>query len=262
MWGKTIAFLILFILAFGLIVSWIPDSFTDATIQDSEAFGAITAANLIVYENQGADNMAFGYSSYDDGPDPPNWNISLAEGEYLDVAWTFSPLYGTRYISLTHVGTTWLGFKYIVDFMEVSYVDGASVDEGVYPHALGITKANLETAWSSETNSSAFTAKCTHASVSIVFKPPSGYTDIGESFDGEELWYAVSYGWNSESTGFNIMIFITNLLTFQGIGVGVPGQLGSFIDAVISTLFYIAIAVVAYVIITSVIPLIPGAPDT
>jgi hypothetical protein len=255
MWGKTLAFVILFILAFGLIVAIIPDSFHGVEVQESDAFEAITASSLIVFENQGADNMTYPYSSYDDGPDPPNWNISLAEGEYLDVGWTVSPLFGNKYIGLTHVGTTWLGVKSTIDIMKVD-------DDGAYPFSSGLTRSNLITGWDSETNSSAYTAKCEHASVSIVFKPAEGYDTISASWDAGELWYAISYGWNTEDAGFNIMSFVVRLLTFQGVGIGVPGQLGSMIDAIISTLFYIAIAVVAYVVITSVIPFIPGVGNS
>jgi hypothetical protein len=263
MWGRTLALIIIFILAFGVLIAWIPDSFApDYTIQDSEAVSAISAANLIIYANQGADNMTHGYDSYDDGPSAPDWNVSgLADGEYILVKWLQAP-FGGWYVSLTHVGTNWLGFKTTIDLLEFSYTDGSLVDNGGFPFQTGITKSNLETAWSSTSNSSAFTAKCDHVTVSIVFKPDEGYDDIGESFDDGYLWYAISYEWNAEDTGFNVMSLVIKLLSFQGIGLGVPGPFGAFLDALLSAFFYLAIIIVAYVVITAVIPFISGVPDS
>jgi hypothetical protein len=261
MWGKTLAFIILFILVFGIIVAWIPDTFyTGDTFQDSATLEALNAASLIIYSNTGTDNMTQGYSSVEDGPSPPNWNVSLPDGEYLDVWWNQVGIYGTWVIELRHVHDVWYGGYGMIDTLQYHYTDGTPVIE-YFLGSWGLQKTHLENAWDSTTNSSAFTASCDHITVSIIFKPDGGYTDIGEAFDAGYLWYGLSYEWNPDDTGFNVMSLLVNLLTFQGIGVGVPGALGGFIDSVVSALFYIAIAVVAYIIIASVIPLIPGPPD-
>lgn len=262
MWGKTLAFVILFILAFGLLVSMIPDDFiSDVEIQEQEALTALTAANLIIYDASGVDNMTRPYSSFTDGPTAPNWNVSLPDGEYLEVWWG-SNVFGDYAIEIRHVGTAWWGGPSQIDMCTFYFTDGSMAYGASWAPNKSIQKADLETAWSDDTNSSVFTAKCDHTSVSIVFKPDGGYTDIGEAYDNGYLWYALSYQWNPDDTGYNVMSLIVKLATFQGIGVGVPGALGSFIDAIISSLFYIAIAIVAYVVITAVIPFISGAPDT
>lgn len=262
MWGKTLAFIIIFILVFGVIVAWIPDVFvSDTEIQEAETLEALTAANLIIYSTTGSDNMTHGYSSFNDGPTAPDWNVSLPEGEYLEVWWG-SNVFGDYAIELRHVGTAWWGGPSQIDMCSFYYTDGLIAEGASWAPYKSLQKADLEAAWDSDSNSSVFTGRCEHTSISIVFKPDNGSTDIGEAYDAGYLWYGLSYEWNADDTGFNVMALLINILTFQGIGVGVPGIMGTFIDAVVSTLFYIAIAVVAYVIITAVIPFISGAPDT
>jgi hypothetical protein len=260
MWGKTLAFVILFILAFGLIMAMIPSSFLtgDETVQDQDVLTVLNAADLIVYSNSGSDTMNYQYSSLTDHPDAPQFNASLPEGEYCEIWWGVSgiPDVGTigKAIEIRHSKDWFWGFQMIENF-EISTQDGTKLGWWIF-------KNMLEDAWDSTTNSSAFYASCSGTSVSIVFKPVDPGETIGEAWDNDHLYYGLSYEWESDQTGFNVLSFIVDLLTFQGIGSGVPGIIGNFIDAMLSTLFWIAIAVVAYVIITAVIPFIPGVGDS
>jgi hypothetical protein len=264
MWGKTLAFVIIFILVFGIVVAWIPEYFgSTADIQDQTALTALSAADLIVYSTAGSDNMTYSYSSLTDAPGAPQWNTSLPDGEYLEVWW--GEEVGLPYLELRHVHTFLWGYQ-ITDTMHFQYSDGLDATSTLVIPGSGKTRYYLSedalvAGWDSESNSSKFTANCDHIAVSIMFQPASNYTSISESYEDGFLSYVLSYEWNPDDTGFNIMSLIVRLLTFQGVGVGVPGSLGNFIDVVISTLFYVAIAVVAYVVITAVIPFIPGPPD-
>lgn len=251
MWSRTLAWIIICIFVFGFLMTWIPDSFApDTSVQDVETLTAINAADLIVYQSAGSDNMTFSYSSLEDAPNPPQWNFSSAEDEYLEIWWADS---GYN-IQARHVYTTWIGYS-MRDALTWYYVSGEVANPSSPKLLQG---AHLAVAWNTETNSSAFTASCAHITISIVFMPDEGYTDVEEAFNDGVLWYAISYKWNADDTGFSVMSLLVKLLTFEGVGVGVPGELGSFIDILISTLFYIAIAVVAYVVITAIIPFVPG----
>jgi hypothetical protein len=262
-----------------VLLAWIPDTFSiDAEVQDEISVGEISANNLIVYANSGSDNMTIGdlytdegyftnvgYTSLEDAPDAPQYGAGLPGGEYLEVWWSFDGYVAAYYIELRHVSEWFLGYKHI-DYMDFYYADGgkASVDivriPGIGGSTIngGLTKDAVVSAWSADSNSSAFTASCDHASVSFVLKPGENETSISTAWDNGNLWYALSYEWDPNATGFNLMNVLTNLLLFQGVGIGVPGILGDFIDGVISAFFYIAIAVCAYSIITAVIPFIPG----
>lgn len=258
MWGKTLAFIVIFILVFGILVAWVPDYFSlGIETQDTEAQDEINAADLILYSNSGSDTMTYEYSSLTDHPDAPQFNSTFPEGEYLEVWWGISSIPDVgpigKNIELRHSKDWFWGFQMISNLV-FYFANGSTA--GIY-----INKDLLEQAWTSETNSSIFYATGDGVSVSIIFKPSTDVS-IGESWDNDELYYGLSYEWNPDATGFNVLALITKLLTFHGLGVGVPGILGNFIDVVLSTLFYIAICIIAYIIITSVIPLVPGAPDT
>lgn len=262
-WGTTLAFIVIFILAFSSLLAWIPDDFTpDYFVQDAEATEALIAANLIVYGNTGSDTTFTGYSSLNDAPSAPQWNVSV-EGEYLEVWFGDTAIVGYA-LELRHVTRVWGLYWKVNDMCQWYNLDGVKVSEvcsvGRDLISYYIPKDAVVDAWNSDKNMSAFSASCAHISVSIVLSFNDGsYDNIGEAYDAQEIGYAISYEWEPDDSGFAIMTMLIKLLSFQGVGVGVPGILGTLIDALISALFYIAIAVVAYIVITAIIPFIPGS---
>jgi len=253
--SKTIVFVIVALFTFSSLIIFLPAEFrsTGAFAQAPYVISTLSANDMIIYKNQGADNMTHGYSSLEDAPDAPQWNASLPEGEYLEVWWNQQTIYGIWVIQINHVHQEWFGWGY-KDQLTWYYKNGTQCQD-VWPFML--TRTNLVAAWDSETNSSVFTAKCAHASVSMFFKP-WGYDDIGESYDNEALQYGFSYEWNPDASGFAVLGLLTQVLTFQGVGLDIPGVFGGLVDGILGTFLWVVIAFVVYKIFTGLIPWLSG----
>jgi len=247
--------IILTLFVFSSLLAFIPIAFRiGIETQDPVVIETLSANNLIVYANQGMDDMTHEYSSLYDAPSPPQWNASLPTGEYLEIWWNQVTIYGTWVVKAKHVHTTWFGYGPVDDL--VWYYKNGTVCNSLWAERL--FDFNLVSAWDTETNSSVFTAKCNHISISLVFMPSEGYTDILESYDDGYLSYYFSYEWSEEASGFSILVLLGNLLTFQGVGLGIPGTFGSLLDSSISMFFYIGLAFIIYKIFTGLIPLVSG----
>jgi hypothetical protein len=258
---RNIVFVLILLIVFTGFIALIPAAFLPSDINSStvqaDSNEPFNANNLIVYTNTASDNMSRGYDSLKDAPDPPQWPAGTAEGEFLAVNWINGPpLAGL--ITIYHENTNWLGGHEIIDILSWYYSDGTPVPQVYGGTALGVDKANLESAWNEETNSSVFSVKCSHINVNIVFRPNGTYTDIGESYDADELSYYITWEWNQNATGFSIMTLIARVLTFQSISLGIPGNWGTFISSIFSTFVWLIIIYCAYRIIIAVIPFIPG----
>jgi ABC-type microcin C transport system permease subunit YejE len=110
MLSRTIVFTVLTLFVFSILMAFIPIEFvstsTGAYSQSAFVVTTLNANDVIVYKNQALDNMTHGYSSLEDAPDPPQWNVSLPTGEYLEVKWSQFPVGGAWAIELVHAFTT------------------------------------------------------------------------------------------------------------------------------------------------------------
>lgn len=251
------------IFVFALLMGFLPAAFktTGMSAQDALAVETIEANTLIVYSSQGSDTTFIGYTSLEDAPDPPQWNVS--ENNYVEVWLEGDVATIVNSLELRHVRWVFAWWA-IDDWLNWYYKDGTVASGSFTWWPSGrvmyyLPKESLIQAWDPKTHSSAFTAKCPHITVSIVFQyNETTYPDIGEAFIAGELSYAISYEWNPENTGFAILSVITRLFSFQGVGLGIPGAFGTLIDAIISMFFYIAVVFIAYKIFAGLIPWVSG----
>jgi hypothetical protein len=250
--GKTLVTVVIVLLVFGTLISFLPIEFRlDFTGQEPLVVEKLSAADLMVYANTGTDTMIFPYESTDTN----KWTMGLPDNEYVQIAWKTRPFPTPTSVSIWHVKEYWAGIS-IVDLIIVQNSYGIDVTRN------GITRSEMVDAWVEDIGASIFTASCSHVSLSIMFEPPEGYSTIGDAWDAGVINYYFTYEWDEEASGHAVVNLIVRLLTFQGIGVGIPGIIGGLVDSLISALLYIAIGWVAYKLIVGLIPFVSGGSGT
>jgi len=257
MLSRTITFIVMALFTFSVLNTLLPTDFrTSGSFTTSEiANYELSANNLFIYANQGTGNMTYPYSSL------PNWTGSgIPDGEYLEVWWGLSgvPDVGTigPCIELRHSQDWWWGYR-MIDNLNFYYKTGEQI--GPY-----LTYGHLINGWNTQTNSSAFTARCAHIQANIIFRPANqsygsfaDYPDYIEYTD-EPIWYALSFEWNEELTAFSILSTLTSILSFKGSSLSIPGPIGNAVNIILGTFFWIGVAYLLFRFIVAVVPFLGG----
>jgi hypothetical protein len=264
---------VLTLFVFSALLVFMPAAFrpTSVTSEGTSllAIEILTLNDIVVYQQSGDDETFHGYSSLYHAPDAPQWNVTGAGNDFVEVWFGEEPGFPGYVLELRHVTKQWLHWRQEC-YMQWYYPDGtvASTQIQIFQAYYTITINYLDreaivNAWNPSTASSAFTARCPHISTSIVLQfDPGKYDDIGEAYDAGEIIYVLSYEWAPENTGFAVLAVIGNLLTFRGLGLGLPGVFGLMVEGFISMTFYMGIIWVAYKIITGLIPFVSGGGGT
>jgi len=124
-----------------------------------------------------------------------------------------------------------------------------------------IVKYDLTERWDSELNGSLFWAECDHARLNVIFQPNGTYTDIGESWDNNELRVLTSFEIDFNATSMSAWTVLGRLLTFQSPHLGIPGVGGFLFNTLISGVFTVIVAILIIKVVQSMIPFIKGTDD-
>lgn len=218
--------------------------------QIAEEFSAL---DLTVYSSFGNDTMALGYTSYEDAPNPPQWETAIVD-RYLEVWYDYE--------SIPEVGGSFKAFEvrdtekrsFIVEYPYMLERCGLYI-EGEYV-GIFLTENYVETYGQSKNVT--VTAQGTYLRASILLKANGTYSSVYESWLNDVLDYSITYEIDFEAMKPSAFMLIGQLLTFQNPDFGLPDILENTIGYALSLGIWLVIALIAYTIITKLIPTIQG----
>jgi len=256
MLSKATVFVFVFLGVWALLVGLIPTDFITAgfnpTYREMELAEKFSMANVTQYADAGNDFMTFSYSSMDDGPAPPDWELPI-NNQYLEIWWGF---YGpVRALQFRHTTVTWWGRAYYE--MPIYGLDGQTlVVES--PLILGDQYNTLTDNWSDSANASVFyTQSPVKASYLLEFNR-TRYADWAAAWIGGEISYSISYEINVNATAVSAWTLIGQLLTFQAPSLSMTGVGGIIINSVIAFPVWALIAYLVYKFCTGIAPFLSG----
>jgi hypothetical protein len=214
------------------------------------------ATDLTVYSSFAQDTMIYDYSSIGDAPDPPQWETTLTN-RYIEVWW------GDEYIP--DVGSIGKTFEvrdtekrnFIIDYfvrlewLDLTIDDSAGIDHvGVF-----LNRASIEPYGSQ--NNLTLSATGEYLSASLILRANNTDTLL-EGWDDGTLGYDLTYELDFEAMKPSAFLLLAQLITFQSPEFGIPGLFGEIISYVFGIAFWAAVALIAYTVVTKLIPTIQG----
>ena len=219
-----------------------------------ERFSAVGLARYAQYD---ADNMTYPYQSLYDAPDAPQWE-TIVSNRFFDVSWKFFefPSIGVEGIAFRDLETwviiegVWEGFT-VKEWLDV-YCEGQQIS---LPFGI-ITRTVIEDNWLTEQNVT-LNIQGNYISADIIL---SGDPTILEGYDAEELIYSINYEIDFDAMKPDAWSLIAQLITFQNPDFGLPDEL-NVITYGFSLAIWVVVAIIAYTIITKLIPTISGGVE-
>lgn len=214
------------------------------------------ASDLISYSSFASDQMNLGYTSITDAPSPPQWNTTIVN-RYIEVWWDIVsiPDVGPIGVAFQIRDTEKRNFPVIGDYyvnLETCqlYLNGTYIGPNLW-------RTTLEP-YENETQVT-LTAQGKFVSVSLILMSHSDTDTLGNSWDVVELLnYAITYELDFSAAKPSAWQLISQLVTFQSPEFGVPGLFGEVLSYMFGIGFWAAIALIAYTILTKLIPTVQG----
>jgi len=256
MLSKAIVFVFVLLGVWALLVGLIPTDFLTAgfapTYADMETAASFSMANITMYDNLGADNMTYPYSSYDDGPTPPDWEMGLPAGQYFEVWWSESG--GARMLEFRHTTNVWWGRAYVS--MDIYGIDDQYVQ--FRKRIFGDTFGTLTDNWSAEANASVFYTRTPVRSSILLEYNQTAFANWQAAWNAGNISYTLSYEIDWNATGVNAWSLVGQLLTFTAPSLSMTGIGGVILNAVIALPVWSLIAYLVYKIVAGLIPFLSG----
>lgn len=232
--------------------------YTASVGMDKDTAARFDLANVTIYANSGSDNMTYDYSSYNDGPAAPDWEMGLPSGQYFEIWWSLEYLQPTlqaKTLEFRHTTEVWWGLAYAR--MEIYDAAGNGIGQYITPTESG----PLSDYYDDTANASVFQTKNPVSASILIEYNQSKYADIDAAWDGGELGYAMSYELDQNATMMSIWGLIGALLTFQSPALGLTGFAGTLINALIAIPFWVVTAILVLKLIFAIIPFVKGVDE-
>lgn len=211
------------------------------------------ATDLAVYSSFATDTAVYTYSSISDGPSPPNWVTSISN-RYLEIWWAPETIQGpdiflgkTLEVRDTEKRSFITDYYVMLDMCKLT-VEGQQV---------GVYLVNSTVATYGQGQNMTVTAKGSYLSASVIFRA-NGTDTVYEGWAAGTLQYDISFEISFDAMKPSAWMLIGQLVTFQAPDFGIPGLFGDILSYALGLGFWIAIALIAYTIITKLIPTIQG----
>ena len=225
--------------------------------QEREVMERFEATDLAVYSSAGQDTMLFEYSSIVDAPDPPQWETQL-ERRFLEVWWGAEEIPDVGYIGdMFEVRDTEEREFIITYYVRLEWCYLRIIEEDDTITDVGNFFSRDVLAPYGALNNISLTATGEYLSASIILRAETGHTLI-QDWDAGTLAYDITYELDFAAMKPNAFMLIASLLSFQAPEFGIPGLFGEIISYVFGLAIWAVIAIVAYTIITKLIPTIQG----
>ena len=219
----------------------------EANVQDKEARDYFTAQDVTMYNYTLSLNLSY--------PESKQYDFGLPEGQKLEFWWGYDPYAGPGYIilELRHlVGNFW-GWWWDWHYLPVQEPYATTIGQ-----EWGIRKEDLSKLWDDDANASYCEFACDHLNVKLYVLTYNRSWTLEESWENHKLKLYTSYGIDWSATGTSMWGILFQLLSFQNPNLGIPGVGGTILGVGVSLFLWASIAIMAYAIITAVIPFIPG----
>ena len=225
-----------------------------------------SALDLTLYQSYGSDNMTLeidefsylAYTSIYDAPSAPQWVTAITD-RFLEVKWSYEQVgtYGSGQLHLDFRDTKknelfgWIWFS-SPEYLDVIY-NGESIVHS--SDSKRIYRADITDNIGLVNNASLF-IKGQYLSANIILSAKDNVS-ILESWDNEELDYIINYEIDFDAMKPDAWNLIAQLLTFQNPDFGLPEEL-EVVTYGFSLAIWIVVAIIAYSIITRLIPTTQG----
>lgn len=207
------------------------------------------ATDLAVYTSFAEDTAVYPYSSLTDAPAPPQWTTAISN-RFLEFWWGYDTFLDSPVIQIRDVEkSSFLGIDYwTIQDRCALYVAGESFGDFLYDDNLADYDA---------VSNLTVTVKGTYLSATIILETNSTQS-IYDGFLAGTLHYLISYEIDFDAMKPSAWALIGQLITFQSPEFGIPGLLGEIISYALGIGFWVTIAIIAYTVITKLIPTIQG----
>jgi len=258
--SKIVIFIFSVIGFFTLMFAAIPPLFFAASYEssmgyDSEIAEVFALANVTTYATLGGDNMTYDYTSLDDAPNPPDWELPTS-GEYFEVWWGQYLTYPIH-LECRHTRQVFWWWEH----HEFNYYDA---DHNPITDFF-ITGDTLLNEWDSSINASYLELECGHVVANILYSyNQSVHSDIKDAFDSgdiDALGYYISYEPDWNATSISALTVLGQLMTFQSPNLGFSGLLNTIMNGVIAIPIYVMTAIAIIKLVQSVIPFLTGVKE-
>lgn len=224
-------------------------------IVNKEVEERFEATDLVVYSSFANDTMVFDYSSLNDAPDAPQWTTALTD-RYLEVWW------GDEYIpdaSITLPKTFEMrdtekrnfiiDYYVMLEWCDLIFENGTNAGAFLMQDMLGDY---------GDAQNMTLQAKGSYLSASIILRG-NGTSTIDEAWTDGTMAYDITYEIDFEAMKPNAFMLVAKLLTFNSPEFGLPDNFfGEIITYGISITIWIIIAIIAYTVVTKLIPTVQG----
>lgn len=221
--------------------------------ENAEIEAEFNALDLTTYSSFGNDTAEYEYSSYEDAPDAPQWQTQVA-GRIIEVWWGPIPYIGTTpsfEVRDTEI-RNFLGYEYPVMLERANLIiNGEALEAG------SLNTYTMEAIGIEDNYNATIEVQASYIRTSLIIRANDTMT-LGESFTAGVLQYSISYEIDFDAMKPSAWLLIGQLLTFQNPDFGLPDELENIIGYGISLGIYIVVALIAYTIITKLIPTIQG----
>lgn len=249
--NKMFVFIFVFLGLFAVLLTTMPPDFIilgiDANVQDKEVRDYFDERDVTVYNNTLTLDLIF--------KEEQQFDFSLPEGQKLEFWWGHYDIFGDI-LGLRHLVDNLWGWWYNWHWLEVQepYITQGNVN---YPE-FGLTKDDLLALFDEDYNASYCEFTCDSISVKLFVAPYDQSWTLSESWDNEKLKLYTSYNVDWSETGTSMWHIMFQLLAYQNPNLGIPGLGGLILGYGLSLSLTASILLLAFALITSVIPFIRG----
>jgi hypothetical protein len=224
-------------------------------IVNQEVQERFEATDLVVYSSFANDTMVFDYSSINDAPGAPQWKTAL-DNRYLEVWWgdevipdASITLPKTFEIRDTEKRNFIIDYYVMLERCTLYFENGTSAGAFLMQNILGSYGDALNMT---------LRVKGSYLSASIILRG-NGTQTINEAWTAGTMAYDITYEIDFEAMKPNAFMLLAQILTFNSPDFGLPDNFFSEILTYgISLTLWVIIAILAYTLVTRLIPTVQG----
>lgn len=252
--NKLFIFVFVFFGFFSILLATMPPEFralnVEADVHGKEARDYFTSQDVTMYNYTVSLNLTRGSSESED--------FGLPDDEKLEFWWDWETTLMINKIlfELRHTKPGLWGWW--TDYHQLAVQEPYASDADVLYPTVGLQKEEVLALFDEDINASYCEFACDHIHVKLFILPYNQSWTLEESWDNNKLKLYTSYGIDWTATGTSMWGILFQLLSFQDPNLGIPGDGGAIIGAGVSLFLWASIAIMAYAIITAIIPFIPG----
>lgn len=248
--NKMFVFIFVFLGVFAVLLVNMPGDFIrlgiEADVQDKEAIDFFSEHDVTVYNNTLSLNLTF--------TEEQQFDFGLPEGQKLEFWWNEMIHPYHRTFILKHLVDELLGYWYNQHSLDVQEPYASKVR---WPD-IGLGEDDLLALFDEEYNATYLEMACEHMSVKLFIVTYNQSWTLQESWDNGKLKMFTSYNIDWTATGTSMWHVMFQLLTYQSPDLGIPGVGGTILSHGVSLGLTASIVLLAFALVTSVIPFIRG----